>query len=390
MPFIVMERSPGDTLGDQIALGPLSQVRVRDVLSDVLAALAAAHDAEILHRDIKPGNILLAASGGVKLADFGTVKTAASVHTTTGDVLGTLADLSPARITGEPVSAADDLYAVGVVGYEALTGDKPFAHDEIMPLARAILAGRPTPLAELRPDVDAGLIDVIERAMSQDPSRRFRSADEMRGALTSSRQHSTPGSVRSVRESARSLPVAAGSVRSPRRPVKRAPRLVGSAAFVGVAAAMALPFVLEAPPTAPASESDTLRMSTPAPTPIVVTAPPALVEHVAAEPVAVGLPAPPAVVERLTRREPDTAGDSGVADLRSDVTTTRYRAGGRGGGDTIESAPSGDTKAGGDSAKGNDGNNGNGNRKNGSSNNKGSGNGNNGNGSGNNGNGRPR
>ena len=182
-PFIVMERLPGDTLGDQIALGPLPQAQVCAALRSVLAALAVAHDAGMLHRDIKPGNLLIAPSGTVKVADFGIVKTAASVHTTTGHIVGTLAYMSPDRVSGKPASVDDDLYAVGVVGYEALTGRKPFSQEDIMPLAHAIVEGRPPPLKELRPDIDPALADVIERAMSPDPLRRFGSADAMRRAL---------------------------------------------------------------------------------------------------------------------------------------------------------------------------------------------------------------
>ena len=112
-PFIVMERLSGETLSDRIALGPLPQQHVYGVLRDVLAALAVAHAARMLHRDIKPGNILLSDTEGVKVADFGIVKAPGSVHTTTGQLVGTLAYLSPDRIAGIPASVTDDLYAVG-------------------------------------------------------------------------------------------------------------------------------------------------------------------------------------------------------------------------------------------------------------------------------------
>ncbi|WP_237570141.1 serine/threonine-protein kinase [Mycolicibacterium lacusdiani] len=183
-PFIVMERLPGETLGDRIALGQLSSAEVREALCSVLSALSAAHAAGMLHRDVKPGNVLLTSSGGVKLADFGIAKTPGGAHTTTGQIVGTLAYMSPERIASKPASVADDLYAVGVVGYESLTGQKPFQQDEIMPLARAILEEDPVPLSTLRPDVDPDLAAVIERAMSRDPQRRFANADDMRDALT--------------------------------------------------------------------------------------------------------------------------------------------------------------------------------------------------------------
>jgi serine/threonine-protein kinase len=183
-PFIVMERLPGDTLADQIARGALPQTRVHAVLDNVLAALIAAHRAAILHRDIKPGNILRAADGEVmKVGDFGIAKTREAAYTLTGYVVGTIAYMSPERLAGAPASVADDLYAVGIVGYEALAGRRPFPHDNMAALANAILHERPPALGWLRPDVDPGLIALIERAMAPDPRQRFDDAEEMRAWL---------------------------------------------------------------------------------------------------------------------------------------------------------------------------------------------------------------
>jgi serine/threonine protein kinase len=182
-PYIVMERLSGETLADLIARGPLPQPQVRSILDDVLSALAAAHGAGILHRDIKPANILFSASGHTKVADFGIAKSAGSVHTLTGQIVGTMAYLSADRIAGRPASVADDLYAVGVVGYEALTGRRAFPQENLAELARAVAEDTPPPLAVLRPDVDPALAAVIERAMTRDPGWRFGSADEMRAAL---------------------------------------------------------------------------------------------------------------------------------------------------------------------------------------------------------------
>src|SRR6478752_235550 len=183
MPYIVMERLSAQTLADVIGRGPLPQPRVRSILDDVLSALAAAHAAGILHRDIKPANILFAPSGHTKVADFGIAKSAGSVHTMTGQIVGTMAYLSPDRIAGRPASAADDLYAVGVVGYEALTGRRAFPQQNLPELARAISEGMPPPLAALRPDADPALVAAIERSMARDPAWRFGSAEEMRAAL---------------------------------------------------------------------------------------------------------------------------------------------------------------------------------------------------------------
>lgn len=183
-PFIVMERLPGGTLADEVRHGPLSQERVHAMLDNVLAALTEAHRAAILHRDIKPGNILVAAGGEtMKVADFGIAKTPEATKTLTGHILGTIAYLSPERLAGAPACVADDLYAVGVVGYEALAGHRPFPQENMAALAGAILHGRPPQLAGLRPDVDPSLIMLIERAMAHDPRQRFVSAEEMRAWL---------------------------------------------------------------------------------------------------------------------------------------------------------------------------------------------------------------
>ena len=182
-PYIVMERLSGRTLADVIARGPLPQPQVRSILNDVLSALAAAHAAGILHRDIKPANILFSALGDTKVADFGIAKSAGSTHTLTGQIVGTMAYLSADRIAGRPATVADDLYAVGVVGYEALAGRRAFPQENLAELARAIAEDTPPRLAMLRPDVDPALAAVIERAMARDPGWRFGSAIEMRAAL---------------------------------------------------------------------------------------------------------------------------------------------------------------------------------------------------------------
>jgi serine/threonine protein kinase len=182
-PYIVMERLSGRSLADLIARGPMPQPQVRSILDDVLSALAAAHAAGILHRDVKPGNILFTHSGDTKIADFGIAKSAASPHTMTGQIVGTMAYLSADRIAGRPATAADDLYALGAVGYEALTGRRAFPQENLAELARAIAEDRRVPLAVLRPDVEPALDAVIERVMAREPQLRFGSASSMRAAL---------------------------------------------------------------------------------------------------------------------------------------------------------------------------------------------------------------
>lgn len=183
VPYIVMERLPGYTLADDLTRGAMSQDRVRTVLIEVLEAVAAAHDVGILHRDLKPGNILFSVTGGAKVTDFGIAKSADTDHTLTGQILGTAAYLTPQRLAGAPATVSDDLYAVGVIGYEALSGHRPFAHGDLPALVRAICDELPPPLAAERPDLDPALVAAIDRAMTRDPEQRFTGARDMLDAV---------------------------------------------------------------------------------------------------------------------------------------------------------------------------------------------------------------
>jgi serine/threonine-protein kinase len=187
-PFIVMERLPGDTLADRMATGPVDEAWLRAVAGDVLQALAAAHGAGIIHRDVKPGNILIAADGCAKVADFGIAKSLEPLlpgddQTATNMLLGTPAYLAPERIEGQPATVQADLYALGVVLYEALAGRKPYQGTTPLAMAHAVQQGNVPPIEEVRPGVDPTLAHVIGRAMARRPEDRFTSADEMRVAL---------------------------------------------------------------------------------------------------------------------------------------------------------------------------------------------------------------
>src|SRR5436190_16841542 len=126
MPFIVMERLPGETLADRIGRGSVDPDWLKRVAGDILLALQAAHAAGIVHRDVKPGNVLIAANGCAKVADFGIAKSMEALpgadHTATNMLVGTPAYLAPERIDGRPATAQSDLYSVGVLLYEALAG----------------------------------------------------------------------------------------------------------------------------------------------------------------------------------------------------------------------------------------------------------------------------
>jgi eukaryotic-like serine/threonine-protein kinase len=184
-PFIVMERLSGRTLGDELADGPMPAERVRDVGLQVLRALAAAHELGIVHRDVKPGNVLDAGVGTWKVADFGIAKWvhADETLTGTGELLGSPSYLAPERIEGEQAGPASDLYAVGVLLYEALCGRKPFEGDDPFALATAIRDGAYEPPSSIFPEADPAIVAVIERAMQRDPAERYESAEAMAGAL---------------------------------------------------------------------------------------------------------------------------------------------------------------------------------------------------------------
>jgi eukaryotic-like serine/threonine-protein kinase len=182
--YIVLERLPGQNLADVLARhGPLPPEHVRAIMRDVLSALDAAHSSGVLHRDIKPANILFTDQGGVKIADFGVAKSADTPQTLTNRVFGTMAYLPGDRIAGRPATPSDDLYALGVCAYEALTARRAYPQDNLSALADAIGAGQVAPLSALRPDVDPALVTTIERAMARDPRWRFATAAQMRASL---------------------------------------------------------------------------------------------------------------------------------------------------------------------------------------------------------------
>lgn len=183
--YIVMERLPGTTLEDEMNEGPMDVARVQSVGDQVLAALGAAHAAGIVHRDIKPGNVLTCPDGTVKVADFGiaTVLGAAASLTATGLIIGTPAYLAPERIDGLSATERSDLYSVGALLYTCLAGRRPFDADSAVALMVAMRGRDATPIEELRPDTPPGMAAVIRRSMAKEPAERFGSAAEMRVAL---------------------------------------------------------------------------------------------------------------------------------------------------------------------------------------------------------------
>jgi CheY-like chemotaxis protein len=190
--FLVMERLHGEPLGEAIGRdGRFSAERAAFVASQVLSALAAAHGSNVVHRDLKPDNVFLTAMSGlrdiVKLLDFGVAKLMnARMNeklTQTGSVLGTPAYMAPEQARGASIDHRSDLYAVGCMLYEALSGEPPFSAPNYNALLFEIQKGVPTPLEVRRPDLDPALAALVARAMAKNPAERFQTADAMEGAL---------------------------------------------------------------------------------------------------------------------------------------------------------------------------------------------------------------
>ena len=191
VPFIVMERLPGNSLATELCAGRLSQPRACSLTLEVLSALDAAHQLGVIHRDIKPGNILIDPFTHAKVADFGIAKIAEDAdQTTVGMLLGTASYLAPERLAGEPATPATDLYGVGVMLFEVLAGRAPFRGDTPLAVVKSISLGVHEPLGEVRPDVDPAVVAVIEPAMQMDPENRFQSASEMARALRAATRRS--------------------------------------------------------------------------------------------------------------------------------------------------------------------------------------------------------
>jgi eukaryotic-like serine/threonine-protein kinase len=183
-PFLVLELLEGQTLAERLRLGgPVPPVEAARIAIAVAESLDAAHRAGILHRDIKPGNIMLTAGGGVKVMDFG-IAAAWEAHSTTGDqLLGTATYIAPERVGGGRASPAADIYSLGVVLYEMLTGRPPFVADTIEEVLRAHLEVPPRPVRALAPWVPPGIARLCEAALAKDPAGRPASAGALAAQL---------------------------------------------------------------------------------------------------------------------------------------------------------------------------------------------------------------
>ena len=182
--YIAMEYLEGSTLKDIVLQrGPLDVGEAIGFTRDILDALKVAHRKGIVHRDIKPHNVMSDSDGRVKVTDFGIARAGASQMTEVGSIIGTAQYLSPEQARGGVVDARSDLYSVGVVLYELLTGTVPFTGDTPVEIAMKHLSTVPEPPSGRRPEVPLALDQIVLRALAKDPDERYQTAEEMDAEL---------------------------------------------------------------------------------------------------------------------------------------------------------------------------------------------------------------
>ncbi len=235
LPYIVMEYVDGETLRDVVKReGPMAPKRAMEITADICAALDFSHRHGIIHRDVKPANVMLTRAGAVKVMDFGIARAVTdgqATVTATAAVIGTAQYLSPEQARGEAVDARSDVYATGCVLYELLTGTPPFSGDSPVAVAYQHVREEPRPPSAVHPGVPQDLDAIVLKALNKNPMNRYQTAADMRSdlvrALAGQAVHATPvmndadrtallGSVPAVRASGtRTLVAATPSILEP-------------------------------------------------------------------------------------------------------------------------------------------------------------------------------
>jgi serine/threonine-protein kinase len=178
--YIAMELLEGTELKDRMQAGPMPLDEALDIAAQVASALSVAHARGVVHRDIKPGNIMLLVERHAKIMDFGIARMKSSdVRTQSGTMMGSPKYMSPEQVGGHPVDHRSDIFSLGVLLYEMVSGQPAFAAENLGALLNAIMRAPPPSLAEVRPDIPAPLELVIARAMQKNPQARYQDAAEM-------------------------------------------------------------------------------------------------------------------------------------------------------------------------------------------------------------------
>jgi serine/threonine protein kinase len=258
-PYLVMEYIDGESLSATIARqGPVGADRVLDVIVAAASALAVAHAAGVVHRDVKPGNLLIGHDGSIKITDFGIARAVDAIPLTrTGMLLGTPLYLAPEQASGLPATAASDLYSLGIIAFELLTGRPPYEG----PAAAVLLAHRDSPFPELPPSVPSGLRDLVLALTAKDPAMRPADAAAVVDRATRLRTDPTMTIPSETRLDGAPPPFAAGSVtqvmaqplaEDPPRRHRVLPLLIGGLAIALVAGLVGWLARPSAPPHPPA------------------------------------------------------------------------------------------------------------------------------------------
>ncbi|RJP78057.1 MAG: serine/threonine protein kinase [Candidatus Zixiibacteriota bacterium] len=267
--FLVMEYVAGCSLADLIQRHPQPPLPlILAVMHQILRGLAYAHAQQVIHRDIKPGNILVSREGWVKITDFGlAICEGFDAVTQAGAVVGTPAYLSPESISGGAVTARSDLFSLGVTFYQVITGEKIFSAEHFSDSLRKVLSDHPPELSRYRPDLPPELGRIVLRMLEKSPAKRWASADEILAALESQGQGMPLGESKALIRGLMDDPNAVHTVadRTPSTPPVRPPR---AAPLVRIAAALAVVLLVVAgyyllsgpgqPPAVPVVDSTAL------------------------------------------------------------------------------------------------------------------------------------
>ena len=184
--YIAMEFLEGEGLNDLAKRKRLSPGEIADLGAKIAEALGYAHSKGVVHRDVKPGNILVRSDGKPKITDFGIARiedTAEHLRTQAGEVLGTPAYMAPEQVLSEPVDGRSDIFSLGIILYELCAGERPFRGDSLGAVFQAITQATPVPLSERNPEIPAALAEVVERCLRRNPADRFQSGEELAAAL---------------------------------------------------------------------------------------------------------------------------------------------------------------------------------------------------------------
>ena len=262
--YIAMEFLEGEALNDLAKRRRLSPEEIADLGATIADALGYAHSKGIVHRDVKPGNILVRSDGKPKITDFGIARiedTAEHLRTQAGEVLGTPAYMAPEQVLSEPVDGRSDIFSLGIILYELCAGERPFRGDSLGAVFQAITQATPVPLLERNPEIPAALAEAVERCLRRNPVDRYQSGDELAAALR--------GCFR------KESPVEAAPIASPESARRGTPAWVFAVALAVLAAAgggiyhfaggrdaAAPPAAPSAPAAAPKAAASSLRLST--------------------------------------------------------------------------------------------------------------------------------